>query len=118
LLGLNIFAAMKKLFFTGACLVALASSPVLAQTGGAELVVVRVLEDPRSIYVSITTPDGQTEDRKLDSGFGTKGLTASSKAFHQLLNEFYQKGYRLQSTFSTVNSTSDSRTTLVLVKGQ
>jgi hypothetical protein len=109
---------MKKLLFLGACLVALASSPVKAQTAEPQVIVVRVLEDPRNIYVSITRPDGQTEDRKLESGLGTKGLTASSKAFHQLISSLYQQGYRLQSTFTTDNATNDNRTTLILVKGQ
>jgi hypothetical protein len=35
---------MKKLVFLGACLVVLASQPVKAQTGGADVVVVKVSE--------------------------------------------------------------------------
>jgi hypothetical protein len=36
---------MKKLLFLGACLVVLASQPAMAQTGGSDIVVVKVTED-------------------------------------------------------------------------
>ena len=58
--GKAIFTAMKKLLFLGACLVALASQPVMAQTGNAEVVVVRLEESLRRVYVSVTRADGKS----------------------------------------------------------
>jgi opacity protein-like surface antigen len=109
---------MKKLLFLGACLVALASQPVMAQTTAPEIVVVRVTEDSRHVYVSITRADGKSEQLKFDNGAIGEGLDKSGQGYQKLFATLYQQGYRLQSTFSATAATSDDRTTLLFVKGQ
>jgi hypothetical protein len=109
---------MKKLLFLGVCLVALASQPVMAQTGGAQVAVVRITEFPATVYVSLTKTEGKSEQWKFDSGRMGKRLDDSGQGYHKLLTDLYQQGYHLQSTFSTEIESDISRTTMVLVKGQ
>jgi len=109
---------MKKLFFLGACLVALASQPVMAQTGGAEVLVVRITEALRRVNVSITRPDGKSEQLDFENGAFGERLDKSGQGYQKLFAMLYQQGYRLQSTFSAEATPSDVRTTLVFVKGQ
>jgi hypothetical protein len=52
---------MKKLLFLGACLVALASQPVMAQTGGADVVVVQVSFGLGAGQILISHGGGKTE---------------------------------------------------------
>ena len=110
--------AMKKLFFLGACLVALASSPAMAQTGGADIVVVRITEYSSTVYVSVTKEEGRSEQWKFESGSTGKRLDDSGQGYYKLLADLYRQGYRLQSTVSANVSSDISRTTMVLVKGQ
>jgi hypothetical protein len=109
---------MKKLFFLGACLVALSSQPVMAQTGGPEVAVVRITEFSATVYVSLTKAEGKSEQWKFDSGRMGKRLDDSGQGYHKLLIDLYQQGYRLQSTFSAEVESEVSRTTMVFVKGQ
>lgn len=109
---------MKKLLFLGACLVALASQPVMAQTGNAEVVVVRLEESLRRVYVSVTRADGKSEQLEFESGSGNNGLDNSGQGYQKLIAGLYQQGYRLQSTFSSTLSATADRTTLIFVKGQ
>jgi hypothetical protein len=109
---------MKKLFFLGACLIALASQPVMAQTGGPDVLVVRVTEGIRRVNVSITTPDGKSEQLQFENGAIGERLDNSGQGYQKVFARLYQQGYRLQSTFSAEAAQSDVRTTLVFVKGQ
>jgi hypothetical protein len=94
--GKAIFTAMKKLLFLGACLVALASQPALAQTGGADVVVVRFsYEGTARVHAFITRGAGKTEVQQL------KGSTSEENEFcQQVIAKLYQEGYSLKSTFS------------------
>jgi hypothetical protein len=107
---------MKKLIFLGACLVALASQPVMAQAGGADVVVVRLKEYDTSVHLAITYGDGKTEFLKFDSGESDKRLMTSAENYHGILLKLYKAGYTLQSTFSATPSASGTFTTLVFVK--
>jgi hypothetical protein len=108
---------MKKLLFLGACLVALASSPVMAQTGGTDVVVVRITEEAVTVYVSVTQADGRSEQWKFVNGSTGKRLDESGQGYHKLLAGLYQQGYHLQSTFSgNVGPADVSRVTMIFVK--
>ncbi len=109
---------MKKLLFLGACLVALASQPVMAQAGGSEVAVVRITEYVTTIHVSVTRAEGKSEQWKFDSGDRGKRLDASGQGYQKLLADLYQQGFHLQSTFSSETSPGVNRVTMVLVKGQ
>jgi hypothetical protein len=97
--GEVIFAAMKKLLFLGTCLVALASSPVMAQTGGADVIVVRVYDGNGGKLV-IARAGGKTEEILFNSNYTSKALAESTSQFQQVVASLYQQGYALKSTFS------------------
>ena len=88
---------MKKLLFLGACLVALASSPVLAQTGGAQVVVVQVSFYPSGGQMTISRGEGKTEVIDFKR---SRGQAAEVEAYQQTISKLYQEGYTLKSTFS------------------
>jgi hypothetical protein len=107
------FTAMKKLLFSGACLVALASSPVRAQTGGADLVVVHVQESSRSLYFSIARGQQQSEEIEVKLG---KEVKASS-SYYTVLSKFYTQGYVLQAVIpGTTSGVGWVESTLILGK--
>jgi hypothetical protein len=88
---------MKKLLFLGACLVALTSSPAMAQTGGADVVVVQVSFGGAGGQILISRGEGKTEviavKKDKNQGFETE-------AYQQLIAKLYQEGYAIKSTFS------------------
>jgi hypothetical protein len=110
---------MKKLVFLGACLVALASSPVKAQTGGADIVVVRVMEYNGRTYLTVERAGQEPEqiDFKWDSRIGEKRERAS-KGYLDTLSKLYQQGYRVQATIPGFTNADVAYTTLVFTKGQ
>jgi basic membrane lipoprotein Med (substrate-binding protein (PBP1-ABC) superfamily) len=110
--GKAIFAAMKKLLFLGACLVALASQPLMAQTGGSNVVVVRVHDSGVNIELVINRGKGQSELIKFNSGVSDKHLQEAAEGYQQALAKLYQEGYSLKSTFTSTERLS----TLVFVK--
>jgi hypothetical protein len=95
---------MKKLFFLGACLVALASQPVLAQTSGADITVVRVVENLGRLVV--VRPGGKATEHSFNISVGWKGLSESGQTIQTVMEGLYQEGYELKSTYSTGNSTT------------
>jgi opacity protein-like surface antigen len=119
------FAAMKKLLFLGACLVALASQPVMAQTGAADIVVVKVIESYGRIEFFIARAGSKPEHRE----FGFKQLkekgedrffyNGSAEYTRSLLMELAQQGYNLTTTYTSGGVASDpGPTTLVFTKRQ
>jgi hypothetical protein len=86
---------MKKLLFLGACLVAFAAQPVMAQSGGAEVVVVRILNN-----LVIVRPGGKTEEVEYAAGTNAKSLTDSGIIVQRVITKLYQEGYVLKSTYS------------------
>ena len=106
---------MKKLFFLGACLVALASSPVKAQTGGVDVVVVKVFEASMSMRIAITHGQGKTQVIETDGGGSRKSnFVTSAETLQRIVADLYQRGYTLKSTFGTDGGNLN---TLVFVKG-
>ena len=104
---------MKKLLFLGACLLALSSSPVRAQTGGSDVVVVRLVDGLPSSQLVIVRGPGQNEQLELPAGIGTKNLISSGEVLQQAVAKLYQEGYTLKSTFS---SKGGSAATLIFTK--
>jgi hypothetical protein len=88
---------MKKLLFLGACLVALASSPAMAQTGGAQVVVVQVSFWASAGQILISRGEDKTEvisvKKDKNQGFATE-------ACQKVIAKLYQEGYAIKSTFS------------------
>jgi hypothetical protein len=98
-IGADIFAAMKKLIFLGACLVALTSQPVLAQTDGADVVViVQTYPIAGGTRVLVSRSAGNTE--QIDFKSGGKNQAQEAEGYQQLFAKLYQEGYSLTSTFS------------------
>lgn len=113
----DIFAAMKKLLFLGACLVALASQSVMAQTGAADIVVVKASEAGGYLQFDIARPGSKPEHRE----FSLKQMKEKGDGYHIggqaeytriLLVELAQQGYTLTTTYSS----GSVPTTLVFTK--
>jgi hypothetical protein len=102
---------MKKLLLLGACLVALASSPVMAQASEPEVLVLRI--DDGNGYMVIAWPDGKTEELQFNALSTKKGLVTSSAQFQKLIASLYKQGYVLKSTFAGQQAVF---TTLVFIK--
>jgi hypothetical protein len=112
---------MKKLVCLGACLVALASQPVMAQTGGADVVIVKVRENYSYMELNIARTGSKPEKRvfkskelkELGDGSEASGI---AEATRRLLADLAQQGYSLTSTYGS--SSEFSATTLVFTKRQ
>jgi hypothetical protein len=92
---------MKKLFFLGACLMALGSSPVMAQTPEGDVVVVRVLDGiAGKSKLVVVRAEGKSETTELDSGLNEKSMTATGEVFRRVIAQLYREGYSLKSTFT------------------
>ena len=100
---------MKKLLLLGFWLLALRSSPVMAQTGGPGVVVVLVAP----AKAVITREDGKSDVTSIPYGTSDTNLAARAHWYQTLLAKLYQEGYVLKSTFSE----TDYRTALIFVKG-
>lgn len=101
---------MKKLLFLGACLIAFASQPVLAQTGEPDVVLVHFyhLGTPK-LHVTIVRGTGKPEEQEF------KGSdTEETQLCQQIITKLYREGYTLKSTFAT----SVAPNNLLFVKGQ
>ncbi|MBO2010886.1 hypothetical protein [Hymenobacter negativus] len=107
---------MKKLFWLGACLLALSVHPVKAQATNPEIAVVRVYEYETWVELVIVRGPDQSEILKFDSGTTEKSLTKSGKGYYNALFKLYQEGYSLQSTFTATPTAAGSFTTLLFVK--
>lgn len=106
------FGAMKKRFFIfiGACLWALGLSPVLAQTGGPDVVVVRFYHmSTTRLHVAIVRGAAKPEEQEM------KGSDVEEAQFcQQVIAKLYQEGYTLKAAFAT----GVVPNTLLFVKGQ
>jgi len=107
---------MKKLFFLGACLVALASQPVAGQTGGADVVVVRVDEsNAKKVRVVVSYGNGKTEVSLIEGAYNVEGSQAIVEGYQRVFQKLYHEGYSLKNSFTgTYNATQS----FVFVKGQ
>ena len=96
---MGIFGAMKKCFFLGACLVALASAPVLAQAGGVDVVVVKMYEYAGEQHIAVTHSDGKTDEIATKTGRGN--LPEAGAALQKVFTTLYQQGYTLRGSTTT-----------------
>jgi hypothetical protein len=108
---------MKKLLFLGACLVALASQPVLAQASGTEVVIVQINTSSLSGYITITR--GLEKAERVDFEWHSKKYPEETVAYQQVVSKLYQEGYSIKSTFTSSASRAETVTVnMVFVKGQ
>ncbi len=84
----------------------------MAQTGGAQVVVVRVYDAGGNVELAISRGTGPTELLKFSSGVTKKHLQEAAEGYQQALAKLYQEGYSLKSTFTT----AENLATLVFVK--
>ncbi|TVT40665.1 hypothetical protein FNT36_14450 [Hymenobacter setariae] len=104
---------MKTLLLLGACLIALASQPVMAQTGGTDLVVVRVYESSRSLHFSIARGQQQLEEVEIKLNKEVK----AALSYHTALSKYYAQGYVVQAVIPGLNSSTNwTESTLILGK--
>jgi hypothetical protein len=110
-----IFVTMKKLILLAACLLALTAQPVLAQTGGADVVVVRVLEgNPRDVRIIVSYSEKKSETTTVKSTLDKEGQIAINEACQQVIQKLYRDGYTLKNTYSASPYTHG----FIFVKGQ
>jgi hypothetical protein len=114
---------MKRFVFLGACLLALASQPVKAQTGGPDIVVVKVIEGSGQLHFHIARPGVKPEHREFNlKQLKEKGegdyYSGQTECTRNLLVELTQQGYTLTTTYSASMGTSLGLTTLVFTKRQ
>ncbi|AII53829.1 hypothetical protein [Hymenobacter sp. APR13] len=93
---------MKKRFYLLGCLLLLGSAPVLAQTTGAEVVVIRTYEAAAG-SARIVVSRGKQQSTILDvaTGVNDKNLVSAAETYQQLITSLYQEGYVLQGTLNT-----------------
>ena len=97
----GIFVAMKKLLFLGACLVALASQPVQAQTTRPNVIVVQVYYTGMNTqHIAITRGEGQTEDIEIKGTSPNGSDHKAAEAYQRVVEKLFSEGYTLKSTFS------------------
>jgi hypothetical protein len=100
---------MKNLFVVCACLVTLLSQPVACWAADPEVVVVQLT--PLALgkmRVSVVRPGAKAETQEFSSNPEER-----AEGQQRLFQQFYQQGFTIQSTYSTISGT----TTVVLVRG-
>jgi hypothetical protein len=102
---------MKKFLFLGACLLALASQPVMAQTGGADIVVVKVYEYAGEQRITVSHSDGKTDE--VSSKTGRTNLPEAGVTLQKVFTTLHQQGYTIKGSTSTY---AGSIGTFILVK--
>lgn len=102
---------------------ALASQPAVAQTGAADIVVVKVLEGGGLLHFDIARPGSKLEHREFsvkqlkEKGEGNY-LAGQAEYTRNLLVELTQQGYTLTTTYTTNGGTGAGPTTLIFTKRQ
>ncbi|TGE29715.1 hypothetical protein [Hymenobacter metallicola] len=92
---------MKKLVFLGVFLLALRASPVMAQTAGTDVVVVRIVDTVSGTgKLIIARPGDKTEEMKLNGGTNSSSMQEAALTIQHVTTGLYQEGYVLKSTFS------------------
>ena len=87
----------------------------MAQTGGADVVIVKTFEVSGVTRIAISHGEGKTEIVEAPGGGSKKDLTDSSEALHKVITGLYRQGYALKNTFG---GNQGSGSTLIFVKGQ
>jgi hypothetical protein len=112
---------MKKLFFLGACLLALASRPVLAQTAGADVLMVRVMEHGAGeSHLVIERPGQAPEEIKFKFWSNLSKGPSAAAGYLAALKKLYEQGYQIQAVIpgALIGTTGAGITesTLIFVK--
>lgn len=92
---------------------ALASAPAKAQTGGTDVVVVRLLDAAGRGKLVIARPGGKTEEMELNGGINSASLKESALTLQQVITNLSLEGYALKSTFTGLQGYG---ATLVFIK--
>jgi hypothetical protein len=110
---------MKKLRCWGAGLLAMSARLAAAQTGGSDIVMVRLYEQSGTVHAVVVRGEGKAEEMDFRTGYSGKSFTASGEGYYKMLAPLYREGYTVQSTFSIPRSINDITViTLVLTKSQ
>jgi hypothetical protein len=103
---------MKKLVFLGACLAALASQPVKAQTGGQGVATVRISQAIGRVYIAISTGVGSAQISEIETpNYTAKNIGPIADIYQQTIAKLSQQGYTLKGM-----SGGDNVTTLIFTK--
>lgn len=89
---------MKKLSWLGACLLALAFSPAMAQTGAPDVVIVRTTDSYESLRIVVTHGEGKTEVLELARKDLKQSPNGQEEALQKVFAKLYQEGYQLRGT--------------------
>lgn len=89
---------MKKPFVLGACLVAVASSPAMAQTVAPDVVVVRTTDNYNNLRIIVTHGEGKTEVLELARKDLKQSPNGQEEALQKVFAKLYQEGYQLRGT--------------------
>ena len=89
---------MKKLLWLGACQVALAAAPAMAQTGPPDVVVVETTDRLDGYRIVVTHGEGKTQVRELVRKDLKQSPNAPAEALQKVLTQLYQEGYHLRGT--------------------
>lgn len=84
----------------------------MAQTGGADVVVVRLVDSATRGKMVIVRPGGKADDYSFNAGTSTTNLREGGLTIQRVITNLAQEGYTLKSTFSGV----DGVATLVFTK--
>lgn len=77
---------------------ALASSPASTQTGGSDVVVVRLVASITRGKLVIVRADGKTEDYSFNAGTGTTNLREGGLTIQRIISSLGKEGYTLKRT--------------------
>ncbi|GAA4498486.1 hypothetical protein GCM10023172_15590 [Hymenobacter ginsengisoli] len=106
---------MKKLLILSACLLALASSPVAAQTSGPEVTTVSIYNG-LDMQIVITRGEGKSEVIVVSYKESRKNPTVREEACQKVFAKLYQEGYTLKGTYGG-GYNSHIENTLLFIKG-
>lgn len=109
---------MKKLFLLFACLLTLTYSAPRAHAGTPDVVVVRVLEMPGTIFLSIARNGRPNELLEFSNGYTPELVKKSGASYQKVIQQLYQEGYALQGSFASGHPTNDAWVTMIFVKPQ
>ena len=109
---------MKKLILLGGCLWTFAAQPAKAQSGQADIVVMKVLESRLGTRIVVARSWGIPDEIEVKPNLASNEarlMRDSAEKIQEVLTKLYQEGYAIKSSFS---GSEGGQSTLVLIKGQ
>lgn len=110
--------SMKKLFFLASCLLLLTSLSPRAHAGTPDVIVVRVLEMPGTVFLAIARNGRPNELLEFSTGYTPELVKKSGASYQKVIQQLYQEGYALQGSFASGHPTNDAWVTMIFVKPQ